>query len=140
MSDRFAVLALDATNGNKIWNYTAGNNQFEYPVTVADEIVYTQTRGSIVGFNSGSGALVWNYTNVDLWPTSEVVIVNGIIYLGYSDGQIYAIKAPGAVITGIELQGQNTGLLIAIVVTFALILTGLIVLNRSKSKRTLTIG
>jgi outer membrane protein assembly factor BamB len=136
MSDKTSVYALEAGNGNKIWNYTVNNCALENPVEVYNGIVFTQEGNSIVGFNAGNGALTWNFTNPDLQPSSQPIIVNGTIYVGYSDGQLYALRAPSA---GTEVENpnidfslgnQNIVLLTVIVSVVAAALVALTILYR----------
>jgi outer membrane protein assembly factor BamB len=92
MSNRYSVVALDANNGHKLWNYTTSDYRFESSVALTGSGVYVVNWRSIFGLNIHSGALNWNYTQPDIVPQTTPKTVNGTLYLGLSDGQIYAIK------------------------------------------------
>ena len=96
MSFRSLVLALDINTGHKIWNYTLDNHQLMYPVSVDDGIIYTEFGRTILGLDFRNGALVWNFTREDLWSNSHTAVAYGVLYAGFSDGQLYAIKPPSA--------------------------------------------
>jgi outer membrane protein assembly factor BamB len=94
MDDRYSVSALDQS-GTKIWNYTitaAGSAGYGSSVSVADGIIYAANWQDLVGFNSQTGAFIWNYTLGDLYPQTQPVAANSALYVGFSDGQIYALK------------------------------------------------
>ena len=103
--------------------------------------MYTQYGGSIVGFNAQNGALIWNHTNANLWTISQPVVTDGVLYIGYSDGQIYALRTPTLDIQvdnlgkSFLMENQNTALLIVIVVVlFSAIITLTLVCRNKRSK------
>lgn len=135
------VYALNVDNHNKMWNFTANSFQLGNLVEASQGVVYTEDNQRILGFNAQNGALVWNYTNADLWPSSQPTVANGYVYLGFSDGQLYAIRSPA---TGYQLGNQDTTfldevknsiLLIIIIVNIAVTMTLLIIYRRSKKIR-----
>ena len=139
--DKTYVYALNVDNHNKMWNFTADSFQLGNPVEASQGVVYTEDNQRILGFNAQNGALVWNYTNADLWPSSQPTVTNGYFYLGFSDGQLYAIRSPA---TGSQPGNQNTTffdevknsiLLIIIIVNIAVTMTLLIIYRRSKKIR-----
>jgi outer membrane protein assembly factor BamB len=141
MSDKTSVFALDAASGSKLWNYTVNTGALGYPVTVRNGIVYTQYGGSIVGFNAQNGTLIWNNTNTDLYPISQPIVADDVLYIGFSDGQVYALRAP---IVGIQennqstaflTENQNNALLIVIVVVLVSSLITLIIVYRNKRSK-----
>jgi hypothetical protein len=113
----------------------------EYPVAVYNGIAFTQEGHSIVGFNTQNGALIWNFTNADLWPVSEQVFADGFLYAGFSDGQLYAIRAPTSGIQAGNLnltlldEGQNIYLLLTIVALLALALATILLLYRNRQSQ-----
>ena len=141
MSGKTSVFALDAASGRKLWNYTVNTGVLGYPVTVKNGIVYTQYGGSIVGFSALNGALIWNYTNADLYPISQPIVANGVLYIGFSDGQVYAIRTISEgirfedPITALMFENQSMTLLIVIVVVLALALTTLVLLCRRRKQQ-----
>jgi outer membrane protein assembly factor BamB len=116
------VYTLNVDSHNRMWNVTVGNWQFSNPVQVSQNIVYTQDNQRILGFNAQNGALVWNYTNADLWPRSQPTVVDRTVYVGFSDGQLYAINAPTASFQlgnqgdqGAPLLNEANGILLLII-------------------------
>ncbi len=139
--DRTYVYALNVDSHNKMWNFTANSFQSGNSVEASQGVVYTEDNQRILGFNAQNGALVWNYTNADLWPSSQPSVTNGYIYLGFSDGQLYAIRSPA---TGSQPGNQNTTfldevknsiLLIIIIVNIAVTMALLIIYRQRKKNR-----
>ena len=138
MSGNSYFFALDAASGHKLWNYTVHSGTLGYPVTVKNGILYTQYGGSIVGFSALNGALIWNYTNADLYPISQPIVSNGVLYIGFSDGQVYTIRAISEgikvedPITALMFENQNMTLSIIIVIVLTLALTTLVLLYKRR--------
>jgi outer membrane protein assembly factor BamB len=135
------VYALNIGNHNKIWNFTSDSFGFDNFAAVSEGVVFTATNQRLIGFNAQNGALIWNYTNGDLWPNENPTITKGSLYVGFSDGQLYAIRAPSlGTQTGnqnITLNNvdQNISLLITIVAVLALALATLLLLYRKRHSR-----
>ena len=56
------LYALNASNGNQIWNYTTGNNIVSTPA-VANGIVYVGSLdNNVYALNASNGSQVWNFT------------------------------------------------------------------------------
>ena len=132
MWTRSSVYALNAVSGRKVWNYTEDTAALGSPVAVANGIVYTEVGNRILGFNSQNGSLIWNFTNAQLSPNSKPVIDDDMIYTGFSDGQLYALRAPESPST--TLLTDNLGIIIFIAITLvsAIALTALILIFRRK--------
>ena len=139
--DKTYVYALNVDNHNKMWNFTANSFQLGNPVEASQGVVYTEDYQRILGFNAQNGALVWNYSNADLWPSSQPTVTNGYLYLGFSDGQLYAIRSlatgslPGNQNTAFFGEVKNSILLIIIIVNIAVTMALLIIYRRSKKIR-----
>ncbi len=138
--DKTYVYALNVGNHNKMWNITGNSFQLGNPVEVSQGVVYTEDNQRIVGFNSQNGALIWNYSNADLWPSSQPAVADGSVYVGFSDGQLYAIRAPAIGIqTGNQgatlFEAKNSILLIIIIVNIAVTITVLIFYRNEKKDR-----
>lgn len=101
---------------------------------MANGIVYTEVGNRILGFNSQNGSLIWNYTNAQLSPNSKPVIDNDMIYTGFSDGQLYALRAPESPITTLLTDNQGIAIFMAITVVSAIALTALILIFRRKHR------
>ncbi|MGB7900916.1 MAG: PQQ-binding-like beta-propeller repeat protein [Halobacteriota archaeon] len=78
------LYALNATTGTQLWNTTAAGD----PV-VANGVVYAENGNEVTALNASTGANVWNYTTGGV--ESSPAVVNGVVYVGSDDGNIYAI-------------------------------------------------
>jgi outer membrane protein assembly factor BamB len=111
------MYALNATNGEKLWNYTVGTPKVLAPFpnissgnldsspTVVDGVVYAASdNGNVYAFNSTSGAKLWGFTT-GKGTLSTPAVYDGIFYVGSSDDSIYALNAT----TGAKLWNYSTG-------------------------------
>jgi outer membrane protein assembly factor BamB len=134
------VYALNVVSHNKLWNLTFDYSQFSNPLQVSQGIVYTEDYHSLLGFNAQNGALIWNYTIADLWPNSQPTIVDGSVYVGYSDGHLYALRAPsigfqiGNVDQGTTLYDNPNSIFLLIIVVNLAITVIVLMLFRSKKR------
>lgn len=133
-----SVYALNTASGRKVWNYTDNTGALGSPVTVANGIVYTEVGNRILGFNSQNGSLIWNYTNAQLSPNSKPIIDDDVIYAGFSDGQLYALRAPESPITTLLIDNLGIAIIIAITVVSAIALTALVRIFRRKHQSSLS--
>jgi outer membrane protein assembly factor BamB len=140
MTTRCALYALEATTGNKVWNTTFLNTYLA--VTVDDGVIYTKEGSSLFAFNSQNGILIWNYTISILEPKTKPVVVNGVLYESFQDGQMYALEPkalglpevyPFFIIIGGQVIGLD--LLVAIVLVVILIVILLLFLRKHYRKR-----
>ncbi len=141
MAYRTSVVALDADTGNRIWNYTVPTSQFDSALSIADGIIFTENNRSVMGFNSQNGALIWNYTHADLWPQTQTTVANGALYVGTSDGQIYALQLTELGIQSDDIndflsQAADSALLtIAVFAITSALLTSVLLYRKKRSKR-----
>jgi outer membrane protein assembly factor BamB len=97
-SDRLAwgtsnVFALNAADGNKVWNYSANDMDFS-SLSLIDDVVYFSSNGTFNALNAANGAQLWSYSTDGNGP---LTIDNGVLnYYGYStdatindDGALY---------------------------------------------------
>jgi outer membrane protein assembly factor BamB len=124
------IYALNAANGDKIWNATIGTSgQGGIPPVLSGGYLYTRSGGNILALNSGNGNLAWNFS---LNSDSELIVDNGALYLSSEDGQIYAlgqesnIPQPSSNI----YFGEEMG--IALVVFVAITISLIIILRRKR--------
>ncbi len=121
MADRYSVLALDAGNANQLWNFTVDTDLSGSPVLVVDGTVFADSIRGILGYDAGTGALVWNYTNGGSYAQTPPVMGNGVLYLGFGDGQICALETPNVEHSNVtEVSSQAVDLTPLAVVVFAL--------------------
>ena len=107
--------ALNAENGNFVWNYVTGG-QIDSSPTVADGLVYVGCHdGKIYALNASTGMVgynsemhnnvVWSYSTGNMIMFSSPAIANGTLYVGSYDGNVYALNA----FTGAYLWSYKTG-------------------------------
>ncbi len=91
--------ALDARTGEKKWSFAASSPSFSAPALGTDGTVYFRDNLKLYALTSG-GELKWNYTlnTVDKGGTycSPVVAADGTIYVGTTDGTLFAFTDSGA--------------------------------------------
>jgi outer membrane protein assembly factor BamB len=86
------VHAVNASAGQKIWNYSTGA-PVRSSTTVVNGTVYVGSDDdNIYALNASTGQKVWNYStgdDVDQSPT----VANDTVYVGSDDGDLYALNA-----------------------------------------------
>lgn len=80
------VFALNASNGNKIWNYSANDTDF-WSLSLIDDVVYFSSNGTINALNAANGAQLWSYSTYGNGP---LTINDGVLYF-YSGKTLYAV-------------------------------------------------
>jgi outer membrane protein assembly factor BamB len=94
------IHALNAENGDEIWNFTTGT-VISVPV-VSNNVVYLKTgfwekgdtfvRDNVYALNSNNGAVLWNNT-LGEFDGGSLTVVNGVVYVGSLDNTLYALNA-----------------------------------------------
>ena len=85
------VYALNADNGDKLWNYKSYN--FEASPIVANGVVYIgSVAGNFYAFDATNGNELWNYTTSAPF-FSAADITNGMAYVTPSDDSLHALNA-----------------------------------------------
>jgi outer membrane protein assembly factor BamB len=143
ISGKTDIYALNVNSHNKKWNLTMNDFYFDNPIQVSNNIVYTVdiyngTYG-ILGFNALNGALIWNFTQTDPYPGTLLTVADGTIYTAFSDGQLYAIRAPeiGFQIGNLDdvLFGDFNNILLLIIFVIIVVAVTVLVIYRSRKKR-----
>jgi outer membrane protein assembly factor BamB len=90
------IVALNASTGTTIWNYTNGNPVYtSSSPAVANGYVYigsTPLDNNVYAFNASTGNKIWNYTT-GFWVHSSPAVADGVVYIGSDDGNLYALNA-----------------------------------------------
>lgn len=102
------VYALSTISGAELWRFATGGIVFASPAVGNTQSGYTVIVGSadnnVYALNASTGAELWNFpTNGDV-TTSPVLTQGGMVYVGSSDGFLYALDAN--VIVGQRLRWQ----------------------------------
>ena len=94
--------ALNAANGNKLWNISipVGTSS----PTVEGGVVYVGSYDqNVYALNATNGSKLWSYATEDLVSSSPAV-AKGIVYVGLSDGNLVALNGT----TGKEVWKYNS--------------------------------
>ena len=132
------IYALNSTTGDKIWNFTTGY-MVRSEVAVSNGKVYTGADdGSIYCLNAATGTKVWqtpaggitiSQVGAGIFPParSSPQVVNGKVYVGSLDGNIYCLDGSSGAVkwkfqtggpieatpaidnTGVYIYGSNPG-------------------------------
>jgi len=91
------VYALNASSGEKIWNYAVTGNLRSTSPCVANGIVYVgsgtvSADKNVYALNASSGEKIWNYTTGNAVQTIPAV-ADGVVYVGSNDKNVYALNA-----------------------------------------------
>ena len=99
------VYALNASNGELLWNYMTGDMVISRPA-VAQGVVYVGSwDGKLYALNAADGSYVWSYATggeIDSSPT----VAAGLVYVGSHDGVVYALNASTGMV-GFNLELHN---------------------------------
>ncbi len=101
-SDNHEMFAFDAFTGNKGWTFEFLNNNFSKPLIVKDYLLFTTGdaynvygkgigRGYLYAVNKEDGS-IHQFDQIGGNMYSNILLDNGIIYLGNEDGIIYALN------------------------------------------------
>ncbi len=86
------ILALDASSGAKIWNHTATDlSSYTSSPIYYNETVYTSSKNGVYALDAVSGQEIW-HSNL-FFAQASPSIVNGVIYVGTGDGNIYGLDS-----------------------------------------------
>jgi outer membrane protein assembly factor BamB len=113
----FQVVALNATTGTRLWQFTVphfhGDDDPGSGIVVTNDLVYVNSKnGSLYALHESDGTLAWS---TPLGPkssgnvSSPAVATNGMLYVGSHDHNLYTIDAN----TGGVLHKTPTGGIIA---------------------------
>ena len=96
------VFALNASNGNKVWNYSANDMDFS-SLSLIDDVVYFSSNGTFNALNVANGAQLWSYSTDGNGPftindgslsyygySTDATINDGVLYY-YSGKTLYAL-------------------------------------------------
>ncbi len=96
------VFALDASNGNQLWNYTAANSVGS--VEIANGVIYFGSGNPVCAVDEKTGAKLWSATTEGIVSASPPIVSDGAVYVS-SGEDIYSFN----VSKGIKLWNYTTG-------------------------------
>jgi outer membrane protein assembly factor BamB len=113
------VCAFNASTGLKIWNYSTGGLILSSPNIVNGMVYIGSQDGNVYALNASKGAKIWNYTSAGQSNKAAVesgfgsgafesspAVVNGMVYIGSDDGNVYALNA----LTGAKIWNYTTSI------------------------------
>jgi len=81
-SDNHNIYALKASNGERIWNYTAEDSILCAPSVVNGVVYFTDTY-NVYALNATVGSRFWSYPTVPAYVyESSPAVANGMVYVG----------------------------------------------------------
>lgn len=99
------VLALDTDSGNLVWQREFDEELLGRPVLEGGKLILVKGEREILALSPESGEILWHETiptfvrDLTMRGHADVVAENGRVYVGLSDGGLYALNAAnGAVL------------------------------------------
>ena len=102
------VYALDIQTGRQVWSYKIDGSIFVKVAFYEDLLFVVSSKDILVGLNKKDGSWVWHYKGGQriaiktVKGNSSPIVVDGIIYIGFSDGNFSALNA----VSGVEKWGR----------------------------------
>ncbi|MEM3577485.1 MAG: PQQ-binding-like beta-propeller repeat protein [Candidatus Bathyarchaeia archaeon] len=100
-----SVIALNATTGELIWNYTGLTWISSSPAVAYGMIYFGSFDKNVYALNATTGDKIWNYTTGGFMAASSPAVADGVVYIGggYGNG-VFALNAT----TGDKLWNYTT--------------------------------
>jgi len=91
------IRALDATTGDRLWDYD-GHRFVDSSPLVVDDVAYAGSFRIVYAFDARSDREIWNYTVASIhydkvYHVSSLVFDDGVIYFCAGNGNVYALNA-----------------------------------------------
>jgi len=100
------VLALNATTGEHIWNYTRVTWISSSPAVAGGMVYFGGFDKNVTALNATTGAFIWNYTTLGWLAASSPAVADGVVYIGGGYGNtVLALNAT----TGDKIWSITTG-------------------------------
>ncbi|MGA0840737.1 MAG: outer membrane protein assembly factor BamB [Pseudomonadales bacterium] len=91
------VVALNATDGSEAWRVSVGAEVLAPPSGGLDLVFVNTEDGRLLALEKATGALRWSYENpvpiLMLRGSSKPVFANGVVYAGFANGMVAAVRA-----------------------------------------------
>jgi outer membrane protein assembly factor BamB len=98
------VYCLNASTGEKVWNFTTGNTVESCPSVANGHVYVGSWDGNVYCFDAATGAKIWNYSTGGLVESSPAA-VGDHIYVGSINGNVYCLDA----LSGAKIWNYTTG-------------------------------
>ena len=130
------IYAFDAYTGDKIWNYTTGDEVFSSPSFANGRVFVGSIDASVYAFNASTGTEIWNYSfpPAEYYMLSSPAISGGVVYAGNGHA-LYAFGTPRPTPTPSQQASlSDLQLTVIAVVAVTLILTSLLLVFKIRRK------
>ena len=91
------VIALDAETGDPLWRAQVSSEVQSRPRVAGGAVVVRTLDGKLFGLDAGSGERRWSYDggvpSLSVRGTGSPVIVSGVVFSGFDDGRLAAVRA-----------------------------------------------
>ena len=91
----YKLHAMDAENGNELWNYSTQQNVRSAPTVVDDVVYFGSNDGNMTAVNATTGEELWHHTLSWNIPRveSNPAVVDGMVYFGSHGNNVTALNA-----------------------------------------------
>jgi outer membrane protein assembly factor BamB len=90
------VVAFDAATGAPRWNVRVTSEVISAPLVLADRVVVRSNDGRVFGLDTADGSRKWVFDRglptLTLRGNSPPVAGHGLVYIGYDDGSVVALR------------------------------------------------
>ncbi|BFI76063.1 PQQ-binding-like beta-propeller repeat protein [Sulfurisphaera ohwakuensis] len=102
------IVALNASNGKVLWNYTTLGEDMPTPVYYKGMIIEANGNGEVFALNLTNGKLIWNDYIGSYVSMSSPLLVNNVIYFGSAHPYIFwAVSAENGKILWYDNFSEN---------------------------------
>ncbi|MGH8030214.1 MAG: outer membrane protein assembly factor BamB, partial [Arenimonas sp.] len=90
------VVAFDASSGTQRWKIKVTSEVLGAPLVLADKVIVRANDGRVFGLGIADGSRKWVFDRglptLSLRGNSPPVAGNGLVYIGYDDGSVIALR------------------------------------------------
>ena len=87
-----SLYAVDAKSGRKLWRFETEGFVFSPPTFVDGVVYFGNYDGNIFAVDATSGKELWRFKTDGEIIYSSACVTGGVIYIGCSDGYLYAVE------------------------------------------------
>ncbi|MEM2292238.1 MAG: PQQ-binding-like beta-propeller repeat protein [Nitrososphaerota archaeon] len=103
-----SLIALNATTGDLVWNYTGLTWIASTPAVAYGMVYFGSFDQNVYALNATTGEKIWNYTTGGFLAASSPTVANGIVYIGGGYGNsIIALNATTGDLVWIYMTQDN---------------------------------
>lgn len=88
------AVALNANTGELIWQENAEGTGYGASLTLDKGVLYTASSRRVFALDAGTGYEIWeSQDDIGVDDNSAPAVANGLVYVGSTDGNLYALNA-----------------------------------------------